>query len=179
VSLPIVVVVTLMGQPRLQYAVARDGLIPPWFARIDSTGNLWNGTLFAGLLMIVLASLVPFTHINDMISAGILVSFNMTESTLILMRREQKQNKQQCVVVTTAVTGGSSIYDRGTLLLLLGVTCFSWRNWWACSTCPPFSWPSCSQYATRLTDDLDSIRFDDLFLRAHLYQVSRGRNLWG
>jgi len=88
VTLPIVVLVVLMGQPRLQYALAQDGLIPPWFAEIDSTGNLWNGTFFAGSIMILLASFIPFTHINDMISAAVLLSFNITDSTLIIMRRE-------------------------------------------------------------------------------------------
>jgi APA family basic amino acid/polyamine antiporter len=88
VTLPLVVLVAVMAQPRLQYALASDGLIPAWFGQVDETGNLWNGTLFAGVVMTLIASFVPFEHLNDMISAGVLVAFSMTNSSLILLRHE-------------------------------------------------------------------------------------------
>ena len=88
VTLPLVVLVAVMAQPRLQYALATDGLIPAWFGQVDDTGNLWNGTLFAGVVMTFIASFVPFQHLNDMISAGVLVAFSMTNSSLILLRHE-------------------------------------------------------------------------------------------
>jgi APA family basic amino acid/polyamine antiporter len=88
VTLPLVVLVAVMAQPRLQYALASDGLIPAWFGQVDETGNLWNGTLFAGVVMTLIASFVPFKHLNDMISAGVLVAFSMTNSSLILLRHE-------------------------------------------------------------------------------------------
>lgn len=87
-TLPIVVLVTIMAQPRLQLAMAGDGLIPPIFSEIDSKGNLWYGTLFSGTLMVAIATCVPFTYLNDLISAGILVAFTMTDMSLILLRHE-------------------------------------------------------------------------------------------
>jgi len=87
-TLPIVVLITIMAQPRLQYALAQDGLFPSWFAQFDSKGNLWNGTVSSGIIMITIASFVPFTHLNDMISAGVLVSFCMTSSALLLLRHD-------------------------------------------------------------------------------------------
>ena len=77
-----------MAQPRLQFALAQDGLLPQWFAKLDNTGNLWNGTLSAGTLMVLIASFIPFTHLNDMISAGVLVAFSMTSSSLLLLKHE-------------------------------------------------------------------------------------------
>jgi APA family basic amino acid/polyamine antiporter len=77
-----------MAQPRLQYALSRDGLLPEIFGKVDAQGNLWFGTLISGLLMIIIASFVPFDHLNDMISAGILLAFCLTDSSLILMRTE-------------------------------------------------------------------------------------------
>jgi len=87
-TLPIVVLISLMAQPRLQYALSRDGLLPPIFGKVDAQGNFWFGTLISGLLMIIIASFVPFDHLNDMISAGILLAFCLTDSSLILMRTE-------------------------------------------------------------------------------------------
>lgn len=41
VTLPLVVLVSLLAQPRLQFAMAEDGLLPPIFARVDGSGNLF------------------------------------------------------------------------------------------------------------------------------------------
>lgn len=51
--LPIVVLVTIMAQPRLCYAMSVDGLLPPIFTKMDRSGNLRGGTLIAGIVMVV------------------------------------------------------------------------------------------------------------------------------
>lgn len=91
-TLPIVVLISLMAQPRLQYALAKDGLLPEIFARVDRNGNIWHGTIISGIVIVLIASFVPFEHLNDMISAGILVAFCMTDSSLVIMRHESPHN---------------------------------------------------------------------------------------
>ena len=83
-----------MAQPRLQYALAIDGLLPKVFAKIDESGNLRHGTLISGIVIVLVASFVPFAHLNDMISAGILVAFCMTDSALVIMRHESPADDQ-------------------------------------------------------------------------------------
>ena len=56
------------------------------FKKYDKQGVLWWGTVIAGILVTVVAAFVPFHHLNDMISAGVLVAFVMTNSSLVLMR---------------------------------------------------------------------------------------------
>jgi amino acid transporter len=85
VTLPIVVLISIMAQPRLQYALAQDGLAPAWLGQTDTSGNLWNGTLFAGILMITIATFVPFTHLNDVISCAVLMALSMTDTSLVLL----------------------------------------------------------------------------------------------
>lgn len=92
-TLPIVVLISLMAQPRLQYALARDGLLPGIFSMIDNKGNLWYGTLISGSIMVFIASFVPFDRLNDMISAGILLAFCLTDSSLLLMRIESPDSE--------------------------------------------------------------------------------------
>ena len=87
VALPIVVLVTIMAQPRLQFAMAGDGLIPSIFTEIDSSCNLWYGTLFSGILMVVIATCVPFCYLDDLLSAGVLVVFTLTDMSVILLRQ--------------------------------------------------------------------------------------------
>lgn len=88
VFLPLVVLVALMAQPRLTFALACDGLMPSWFGQVDDSGNMLNGTLFAGVLMTIIASFVRLQYLNDFISAGVLVAFSMTNSSLVLLRYE-------------------------------------------------------------------------------------------
>ena len=80
-----------MIQPRLQFALANDGLLPPMFGEIDSSGNPRKGALFAGALMTIFATFVPFSYLDDFVSAGILVAFTITNCSLIIMRRESPE----------------------------------------------------------------------------------------
>ena len=84
-TLPVVVILTMMGQPRLQYALANDGLLPSWFGLVDGNGNFINGTLFCGIVCIVLATFIPFSHLNDMISAAVLTALNITDTSLVAL----------------------------------------------------------------------------------------------
>lgn len=84
-TLPVVVVLTMIGQPRLQYALAKDGLLPSWFAKVDSNGNLFNGTLFCGIVCILLSTFVPFSRLNDLISAAVLTALNITDTSLVAL----------------------------------------------------------------------------------------------
>ncbi len=88
VTLPVVVLISLLAQPRLTYGMAQDGLLPAIFAKTDVHGNLVMGTLIQGTAMTLLAAFVPFTYLNDLISAGILVAFSLTDASLVVLRRE-------------------------------------------------------------------------------------------
>lgn len=96
-TLPIVVLISIMAQPRLQYALAKDGLLPSIFAKVDRHGNLWWGTVIAGIGMVIIAALIPFDNLNDMISAGILVAFAMTDASLVLMRYDSPDDNEGLV----------------------------------------------------------------------------------
>ena len=87
ITLPLVVLVSFLAQPRLQYAMASDGLLPKIFAEVDRKGNLIKGILVAGLICTLIAIFVPFKYLDDMISAGVLISFNLTNSSLLVIRR--------------------------------------------------------------------------------------------
>ena len=86
-TLPVVVLISIIIQPRLQFAMANDGLIPQWF------GNMRNGALFAGVLMTLFATFVPFSALDDFVSAGILVAFTITNCSLVVMRRESLNHR--------------------------------------------------------------------------------------
>lgn len=94
VTLPIVILVTIMAQPRLQYAMSVDGLLPKFFADMDSQGNLFNGTCIAGAIMCVVAALVPFENLNDMISCAVLCALSITDTSVVLLWHEPAQDPE-------------------------------------------------------------------------------------
>lgn len=86
-TLPVVVLVCLLAQPRLCAAMAKDGLLPAIFAlQSEKDGNLFWSNILCGIPMTILATFVPFSWMDDGISVGILVAFNMTNTALVIMR---------------------------------------------------------------------------------------------
>jgi amino acid transporter len=75
-----------------------DKQLPLIFSKIDEHGNLYNSIIVCGIICSLIALLIPFTYLDDMISAGVLVSFNLTNSSLIIIRRstEEKQSLLKC-----------------------------------------------------------------------------------
>jgi APA family basic amino acid/polyamine antiporter len=86
-TLPVVVLISLLAQPRLCAAMAKDGLLPAIFAlQTEKDGNLLWSNVLCGIPMTLLATFVPFSWMDDAISVGILFAFNMTNTALIVMR---------------------------------------------------------------------------------------------
>jgi amino acid transporter len=92
ITLPLVVLVSFLAQPRLQYALAVDGLIPSLFQEVDRNGSLVKGILVSGIACTIVTVFVPFFYLDDMISAGVLVSFNLTNTSLIILRCKHQSN---------------------------------------------------------------------------------------
>ena len=138
-TLPVVVLISVILQPRLQYALARDELLPPIFCEVDQKGNLRKGVLFAGGLMTLIATFVPFEDLDDFVSAGILVAFTVTNSSLIVMRRQSPTYRPrllgQLLAIFNVVSLGMTIafvhawklqWGKIFALLLTTATALSW-----------------------------------------------------
>lgn len=86
--LPLVVLASIMIQPRVQYAVSYDGLLPPIFRELNKKNNPVKGILIAGTVMSLLSGFLSFSSLNDFVSCGYLFSFSTTNSALLLMTYE-------------------------------------------------------------------------------------------
>ena len=114
-TMPVVVLISLMAQPRLQFALAQDGLLPSLFREVDRTGNLRKGTMISGVTMTAVATFVPFEYLNDLISSGILVAFCMTDSALILLRMDSPDDHPR-LLPRTLFAFNVSCFASGALL---------------------------------------------------------------
>jgi amino acid transporter len=119
ITLPVVVVISLLAQPRLFCAMAEDGLLPSIFQQRNAEGNLVWSLSLCGIPMAFLATFVPFSWLDDSISVGILLAFNMTNASLIQCKC---QDLSMQLVGYHVVAFGSAIVSQvlpGTTILLL------------------------------------------------------------
>ncbi|MFE3201220.1 amino acid permease [Embleya sp. NPDC059237] len=88
ISIASVVLTVLYGQTRILFAMARDGLIPPIFAKVDSrTQSPVANTLITGAWVALLAALVPLGRLTEATSIGTLFAFTLVNIGVIVLRR--------------------------------------------------------------------------------------------
>jgi APA family basic amino acid/polyamine antiporter len=85
-----VLVVMLLGQSRVFFAMSRDGLLPPLFSRVHprfQTPHL--STMGVGLAVALLAGLVPLEQLVHLVNIGTLFAFVIVSASVMVLRRTQ------------------------------------------------------------------------------------------
>merc|ERR1712194_644748 len=80
------------AQPRVFYALAKDGILPRKFLDVDSVGSPRFGTYATGMLLILCGTLLPFELLANAISGGVLVAFSLVNCSVIMLRIESTDN---------------------------------------------------------------------------------------
>ena len=79
--------VALLGQPRIYMAMARDGLLPAWFAAVDGKrGTPLNSTIVTGVSAGLLALLIDIDLLAQVVSIGTLCVFAAVCAALLMRR---------------------------------------------------------------------------------------------
>ena len=83
-----VMLVMLLGQSRVFYSMSRDGLLWPWAARIHPRFRTpYISSIVVGLIVAVLAMLVPLDVLDEMTSVGTLLAFALVSAGVLVMRK--------------------------------------------------------------------------------------------
>ncbi|KAJ2082592.1 hypothetical protein H4R24_001473 [Coemansia sp. RSA 988] len=82
-----VILILLMGQPRILFTMARDGMFPKIFGRLHHRFKTpYVPTVMAGVVCAVLAGILPVDILGDMTSVGTLLAFILVNIGVIIMR---------------------------------------------------------------------------------------------
>jgi basic amino acid/polyamine antiporter, APA family len=85
-----VMLVMLLGQTRVLYAMAKDGLLPrKFFGDIHPRFHTpWKGTILAGLVAAIVGSVTPIDKIGEMVNIGTLFAFVIVCIAVMVLRHK-------------------------------------------------------------------------------------------
>jgi APA family basic amino acid/polyamine antiporter len=87
-----VLVVMLLGQSRVFFAMSRDGLLPPVFSRVHPRFHTPHvSTLGVGAVVAAIAAFVPLKELVELVNIGTLFAFVIVSAGVIVLRRTQPE----------------------------------------------------------------------------------------
>ena len=82
-----VILVMLLGQPRIFYSMSKDGLLPPIFAKVHPKFKTpYVSTIITGSVAVVLAGMLPIGILGELVSIGTLLAFVIVCVGVIFLR---------------------------------------------------------------------------------------------
>jgi APA family basic amino acid/polyamine antiporter len=85
-----VVLILLLGQSRVLFAMRRDRLLPAWLSSVHPRYRTpWVISLITGLVVAVIATFVPLSTLADMVNIGTLFAFVLVSLGVLVLRRTQ------------------------------------------------------------------------------------------
>jgi APA family basic amino acid/polyamine antiporter len=82
-----VILVLLMGQPRIFFSMSKDGLLPPIFSKVHPRFKTpYVSTIITGSIAMVLSGILPINILGELVSIGTLLAFAIVSIGIIFLR---------------------------------------------------------------------------------------------
>jgi APA family basic amino acid/polyamine antiporter len=87
-----VILVMLMGQPRIFYSMSKDGLLPPVFSKVHKRFKTpYISTIVTGSVAMVIAGILPIGILGELVSIGTLLAFAIVCVSIIILRKKRPE----------------------------------------------------------------------------------------
>lgn len=120
-----VMLVLLMGQSRIFFSMAKDGLLPPVFAQVhDDFKTPHLSTIMVGAAVAVLAGFMPIEKLGELVSIGTLFAFVLVCSGVLILRNSHPEMERhfRCPAVPLVPLAGILVC----LSLMAGLPLDTW-----------------------------------------------------
>jgi APA family basic amino acid/polyamine antiporter len=115
-----VVLVMLMGQPRIFYSMARDGLLPPVFGKVHPKFRTpYITTIITGVTAAVIAGLFPIALLGELVSIGTLLAFVIVCAGIIYLRYAEPNRERPFKTPLVPLVPGLGILTCGYMMVAL------------------------------------------------------------
>jgi APA family basic amino acid/polyamine antiporter len=85
-----VILVMLMGQPRIFYTMSKDGLLPPVFSKVHPKFKTpYISTIITGVVACIVAGVLPINVLGELVSIGTLLAFTIVCISIIVLRKKR------------------------------------------------------------------------------------------
>ena len=83
-----VMIILMLGQSRVLFAMARDRLIPAWFSKVSERTRVpVRITAITGVVVAVVAAVTPISDLAEMVNIGTLFAFVLVSVGVVVLRR--------------------------------------------------------------------------------------------
>jgi basic amino acid/polyamine antiporter, APA family len=88
IGLTVVVMILILGQSRVAFAMSRDNLLPLWFSRVHHRFRTpYRITIITGVVSGLLAFWLPLVTLGELVNIGTLAAFVLVSIGVIVLRR--------------------------------------------------------------------------------------------
>ena len=121
-----VMLVMLLGQTRVLYSMANDGLLPKkFFAAVHPKWRTpWKNTVLVGFLAAIVGSVTPIDDIGKMVNIGTLLAFVIVCIAILILRHTDPDQPRPFRTPWVPVLPILGIITNGYMMYKLG-----WINW--------------------------------------------------
>jgi basic amino acid/polyamine antiporter, APA family len=123
-GLTTVVLVLMLGQSRVFYAMSRDGLLPRSLAKTGKYDTPSTITIIIGTVCALIAGLVPITTIEEMVNIGTLFAFVLVAIGTWVLRSKQPNLQRSFTVKALPVVATLAVIS--CLWLMLNLSAETW-----------------------------------------------------
>lgn len=115
VAMGSVLLVFQLGQPRIFFSMARDGLLPPFIAKVHPKFRTpWVGTIITGMFVATFAAFMDIAEVVELTNIGTLFAFVLVSFGVIVLRytdpSRSRPFRAPWVPVTPLISIASCLY---------------------------------------------------------------------